>query len=197
MNDLLKGLYFAPDAAGGGEGDGKGDPPGDKRGDNKGDKPEVLNWDTWHKTLPKNVQTLIADHESGLKTALGSEREARGTAEKDLRKVAKKLEEGSDAQKEVLKLADEVAVGNTKADFYEDAHKAGISNLKLAYHVATTEDLFDKRGNVDFEKMKENFPELFSKSPRKPTASAGEGMEGELSQKADMSNWIRQQAGRQ
>ena len=98
MNDLWKRLLYDKDAAGGG-GDGKGDPPQEP----KGDKPAVLDWETWHKALPKEAQTLIADHESGLKTALGSERDARKTAEKDLREVAKKLEEGSDAQKEILK----------------------------------------------------------------------------------------------
>ena len=90
-----------------------------------------------------------------------------------------------------------MAVGNTKADFYEDAHEAGISNLKLAYHVATTEDLFDKRGNVDFDKMKENFPELFAKPPRKPQGGAGDGPGDNLGQKAGMSAWIRKEAGRQ
>lgn len=195
MNDLWKGLLYDKDAAGGGNGD-KGDDK-DKGGVKPPVKADVLDWETWHGALPKNIQTLIADHESGLKTALGSEREARGKAEKDLRAVAKKLEEGSEAQKEVLKLADAVAVGNTKADFYEDAHAAGVSNLKLAYHVATTEDLFDKRGNVDFEKMKTDFPELFTKPPRKPKGGAGDGAGDELGQKAGMSAWIRNQAGRQ
>jgi len=192
MNDLWKGLLYDKDPPGGGG--GKGDPPPKET---KPPEPAVLNWETWHKTLPKEVQTLIADHESGLKTALGSERDARKTAEKDLRDVAKKLEEGSEAQIEVLKLADDVAVGNTKADFYEDAHEAGISNLKLAYHVATTEDLIDKRGNVDFDKMKENFPELFTKPTRKPQGGAGAGAGDDLGQKAGMNAWIRSQAGRQ
>ena len=196
MNDLRKGILFAPDKAGGGTGDGKGD-PSDTTGVAAAAKPAVLDWETWHKALPKEAQTLIADHEGGLKTALGSEREARKTAEKDLRDVAKKLEEGSDAQKEVLRLADDVAAGNTKVDFYEDAHEAGVSNIKLAYHVAVTEDLFDKRGNVDFEKMKTDFPELFAKPTRKPKGGAGDGAGDELGQKAGMSAWIRNQAGRQ
>lgn len=202
MYDLMtgKGLYFAPDDAAGGGGGGGGD--GKKKDDplkgKDGDKgTEALEWDTWHNTLPKNAQTLVADHVKGLKTALGSERDARKTAEKDLRDVAKKLEEGSVAQKEVLKLADDVAVGNTKADFYEDAHTAGVSNLKLAYHVAVTEELFDKRGNVNFEKMKEQYPELFGKSPRRPPGGAGDGAGGDLGQKPDMNAFIRTSAGRQ
>ena len=127
------------------------------------EEPKSLEWKPWHDALPKEAQELVAEREKGLKSALDSERDARKTAEKDLRDVAKKLEEGSEAQQEVLKLADQVAEGTTKADFYEEAHKAGVSNLKLAYHVATTEDLFDKRGAVNFDKMKEAYPELFGK----------------------------------
>lgn len=195
MNRLWKGILYDKDGtAGGGTDDGKGDPSKDKGTVDV--KPVVLDWDTWHGTLPKAAQKLIAAHESGLKTALGSERDARGKAEGDLRNVAKKLEEGSEAQKEVLKLADDVAVGNTKADFYEEAHAAGVSNLKLAYHVAVTEELFDKRGNVDFAKMKETFPELFGKAPIKPKTNAGDGTDTDLGQTADMNAYIRKAAGR-
>jgi len=194
MSKLWKGIMYDKDAAGGGTGNGEGDPSGSAAADVK---PVVLDWETWHNALPQDVQTLIADHESGLKTALGSEREARGEAEKDLRAVAKKLEEGSEAQKEVLKLADEVAVKTAKTEFYEYAHEAGIVNLKLAYHVAVTDELFDKRGNVDFEKMKEDYPELFAKTPRKPKGGAGDGVGDDLGQTADMNVFIRRSAGRQ
>ncbi|GAF82533.1 unnamed protein product, partial [marine sediment metagenome] len=119
---------------------------------------------------------------------------ARKTAEKDLRDVAKKLEEGSEAQKEVLKLADDVATGTRKADFYEEAHKAGVSNLKLAFLVASDEGLFDKRGNANFDKLKEGFPELFGKKKIiDPNAGDGTGKTPDGT-KAGMNEFIR--AGR-
>jgi len=197
MNNLFERMIVLDKDGGAGGDDKDGDGEGDLSKDKGKTQPEALDWDAWHKTLPKEVQALIVERESGLRTALKTERDARGEAEKDLRDVAKKLEEGSEAQKEVLKLADAVAVGNTKADFYEDAHEAGISNLKLAYHVAITEDLFDKRGNVDFEKMKKDFPELFVKSPRKPPGGAGAGAGDDLGQPASMNEYIRRSAGRQ
>lgn len=197
MNRLWKGLMYDKDGAAGGGKKGESNGNGkDQGGEKPSVKADVLDWDTWHGALPKNAQTLIADHESGLKTALGSEREARGDAEKALREVAGKLEKGSVAQKEVLKLADEVSVGTAKTEFYEDAHEAGIINLKLAYHIAVTDELFDKRGNINFEKMKENYPELFTKAPRKPPGGAGDGAGGDLDQPADMNVFIRKSAGR-
>ena len=161
------------------------------------EEPKSLEWKPWHDALPKEAQELVAEREKGLKSALDSERDARKTAETDLRAVAKKLEEGSEAQQEVLKLADQVAEGTTKADFYEEAHKAGVSNLKLAYHIATTEDLFDKRGAVNFEKMKEAYPELFGKK-QVPRGDAGEGTGTAPGGKdISMDAYIRRAAGKQ
>ena len=58
-------------------------------------------------------------------------------------------------------------------------------------------DISYYQGDVDFEKMKTDFPELFAKPPRKPKGGAGDGAGDELGQKAGMSAWIRNQAGRQ
>jgi len=186
LSNLWSSVFYSPDDKDGG---GNGD---DKQADDKDKgKGEALAWKPWHDALPKEAQELIATRESGLKTALDSERDARKTAEKDLRDVAKKLEEGSDAQKEVLKLADDVADGTRKADFYEEAHKAGVSNLKLAFLVATDEGLFDKRGNANFDKLKEGFPELFGKK-KIIDPNAGDGTGRELDgKKGGMNEFIR------
>jgi len=192
MNIFKKGLYYSP-ADDKPEGDQK---PEDKKPAEKPAEVEEVKWETWHDALPEPAKKLVADHVSGLKTALASERDARGTAEEDLRKVAADLEKGSDAQKKVLKLADDVAAGDRKADFYEDAHKASVTNLKLAFHIATTEDLFDKRGIVDFEKMKKDYPELFGKK-KIPDGSAGDGTDGKPpGGEPDMNYLIRRKAGR-
>lgn len=168
----------------------------DEKPEEKPGKADALQWDTWHDALSEPAQKLIAEHTSGLKTALTSERDARSDAEGDLRKVAKDLKEGGEAQKKVLKLADDVAAGNLKADFYDDAHKAGIPNLKLAFHIAKEDDLFDKRGNVNFVKMKEDYPELFGKT-KVADGSAGEGTGGGTpGGKRDMNKAIRTMSGR-
>lgn len=190
-SNLLRGWYFSPDEGAGGEAEAD---PKPKVGEGEG----VLEWDAWHGSLPEPQQKLIAERESGLKTALDSERDARKTAEKDLRAVAAKLEKGSEAQNEVIKLADAVAESTVRADFYEEAHKAGVSNLKLAFHVASTEDFFDKKGNANFDRMKEQYPELFGvkKPPVKGNAGDGTGSTP-TGGKTGMSAWIRSQAGKQ
>ena len=190
MGTLKNGLYFAPDDGGAG---GSGEADGEE---NQGEQADVLEWETWHGSQTPEAQKLVAGHVSGLKTALGSERDARDKAESDLRAVAKELEDGSKAQKEVLRLADDNAAISAKADFYEDAHKSGVTNLKLAYLVAKDDDLFDKRGNVNFEKMKEANPELFGRKVI-PDVGAGDGTGSrDMPKKVDMNSMIRKKAGR-
>ena len=190
MGTLKNGLYFAPETDGaGGTGEAEGE-------ENQGEQADVLEWETWHGSQTPEAQKLVAGHVSGLKTALGSERDARDKAESDLRAVAKELEDGSKAQKEVLRLADDNAAISAKADFYEDAHKSGVTNLKLAYLVAKDDDLFDKRGNVNFEKMKEANPELFGRKII-PDVGAGDGTGSrDMPKKVDMNAMIRKKAGR-
>lgn len=187
MSEFRKGLFYSPDDDGAGS---------EKPAEKEEPKGDVLEWDAWHDALPEEAQKLVATRESGLKTALASERDARSTAEKDLRDVAGELEKGSDAQKKVLKLADDVASGTIKTDFYEEAHDAGVTNLKLAFVVAKEEELFDKRGNANFTKLKESFPELFGKK-QVADGNAGEGTgSGQVKGKVTMNELIRAKAGR-
>lgn len=201
MDKLWKdGMFFTPDKGDGGDGgNGEGDPPGTKDKDKgkggKGD-PTPPTFETWYNGLDATSRDLVDGNVKGLKGALATERDARTKAEDDLRGVAGKLEKGSEAQKEVLRLADDVAENTKKADFYEDAHEAGVSNLKLAFYIATNEGLFDKRGNVNFEGLKKDYPELFGKSSRGSSANAGEGGAGNLTPEPTMTGWIRREAGR-
>lgn len=192
--DFYAGFYFDADKGAGG---GKGDPDPTKTNDKgaKGD-PAAPTYETWYNGLDDSGKGFVESNTKGLKSALTSERDARKTAEKELRKTAAELEKGSEAQEKVLKLADGLAEETKRADFYEDAHTAGISNLKLAYHVATTDGLFDGRGNVNFEAMKTAFPELFGKPSKTPPGGAGEGAGDGINEKPSMNDFIRGRAGR-
>lgn len=195
MDIFRNGLFYSPDD-GGANGDGNGDPKGNSDGNSDGDGQEALGWDTFHASLAPEAQKLIADRESGLKSALSNERDARKEAEKNLRDVAADLEKGSEAQKSVLKLADDLAVQTAKADFYEDAHAANVTNLKLAYHIATTEGFISDRGRVDFDGMKKEYPELFAKK-FVPEGGAGDGTGTRPPGKSlTMNDLIRAKAGR-
>ena len=197
MNELWKNeMFFTPDKGDGGDGGGdKGDPDPnkDKGKGGKGD-PTPPTYETWYSGLDATSRDLVDGNIEGLQGALKTERDARTQAETDLRDVADKLEKGSEAQKEVLRLADDVAANTKRADFYEDANTAGVSNIKLAFHIATTEDMFDKRGNIDFEALKKDYPELFVNKGRKPEGGAGDGLGTELKKGGSMDDFIRSQA---
>lgn len=157
-------------------------------------KGETLTFEAWSETLTAEQKGLIETHVKGLKSALESERGSRKDLEKQLRDLAKKAEKDSEAQAELTNLADQVKSENRRATFYEDAHAAGVCNLKLAYIVATTEELFDKQDKVDFNEMKKAYPELFG--PAKETkANAGSGTRDQQPSTFNMDAHIRQKAG--
>jgi len=130
-----------------------------------------------------------------LKTALDSERGTRKDLEKQIRELATKAEKGSDAEQKLTGMADQMALVDRKASFYEEAHAAGIKNLKLAFVVATTDDLFDKKGNVDFVGMKTKYPELFG-NKKIASGNAGDGTDEDTNIVFDMNQRIRKQSGR-
>lgn len=160
----------------------------------KGEEPKVegetLTFDGWIKDQPDDIKAMLDGHTKGLKSALESERGSRKDLEKQLRDLAKKAEAGSEAERQLTALADQQAAANQRVDFYEQAHREGVTNLKLAYTVAVSEDLFDKRGNIDFAEMKKSYPELFGQAPR-ANANAGTGTRTSPKSTFDMDDYIR------
>ena len=180
-----------------GEGTGGGAGSSGQSGDEGGSGPQTL--PEWIGTIEDETQRetvngLLAAHVGKLEKALSSERETRKDLEKQVRDLASKAEKGSDSQKQLEELANNLEEAGRKSNFYEEAHKAGVSNLKLAFVVATQDDLFDKRGNVDFEQMKESYPELFG-AKKVPDGNAGSG-NGKTPDGKSMNAFIRKAAGR-
>lgn len=154
---------------------------------------ETLTFETFIAKQPDDVKSLLDDHTKGLKSALDSERETRKGLEKQIRDLATKAEKGSEAQQQLTTLADQMSLADRKATFYEDAHTAGVTNLKLAFVVATTDELFDKKGAVNFVDLKTKYPELFG-SKKVPSGNAGEGTDS-TTQPTSMNDAIRALAG--
>jgi len=184
-------------SGGGGSGGagGEGGAPGGNAEGGAGN-PQPLVYEDWLKGQPEEVKGLLDGHTKGLRSALQSEREARGTAEKALREAAAKLEKGSAAEKQLVELADGMAEADRRAEFYDEAHRMNVTDLKLAYLAAVADDLFDKRGRVDFETLKKSHPTLFGVS-RPPEGNAGKGTGGTQPGSASMNDFIRKAAGRQ
>jgi hypothetical protein len=154
-----------------------------------------LQFEAWIKDQKPDVVGMLDVQVKGLKTALDSEREIRKDTEKQLRDLAKKAEKGSEAEKKLTEMADQFSVADRRADFYEEAHKAGVANLKLAFLVATEEKLFDSKNRVNFEAMKKDYPELFG-GTKMPEGDAGSGTEGKPEGSQSMDTLIRKKAGR-
>ena len=154
-----------------------------------------LEFDSWLDQQPDEVKTLLDGHTKGLKSALSSEREARARLEKDLRDAARQAEKGSEMEQQLTHLADEAAEADRRASFYEDAHAAGVANLKLAYLVAVQDEMFDCQGRVNWQALKESYPELFTTARRPPAGNAGSGTQAPPTT-GGMNEFIRRAAGR-
>lgn len=188
-------MFYAPDAAGetgGGTGSGTGGSGEEGQGDGQG---QGLTWDSWINEQPEDVKTLLSGHTKGLKSALDGERDARKDLEKQLRDLAKKAEKGSELETQLNDLVTRSESEQLRADFYEAAHQAGVTNLKLAFLVAQQDELIDRRGRVNFETLKRSYPELFG-SVRVPAGNAGAGTGKEASGSQSMNDFIRRAAGR-
>jgi hypothetical protein len=155
---------------------------------------ETLTFDGWLDQQPENVKNLLDIHTKGLKSALDSEREIRKGFEKQLRDLAKKVEAGSEAETQLTAMADQQAQASRRADFYESAHREGVTNLKLAFTVAAQDELFDKKGNADFGEMKKSYPELFG-AVASANANAGNGTKAPPKAGKSMNDFIRQASG--
>jgi|GEM_PF-6015885 len=165
-------------AGGGGAGDGS-------------NEHASLQFETWVAGQPDEVKAMLESHTGGLKSALQSERERAKGLEKGLREAASKAEKGSENEKQLVALADQVQEASRKNAFYENAVSAGATNLKLAYMAAVSDDLFKRDGSVDFEALKKNYPELFGKTSTNNAGSGGKGPD----KKITMDDFIRAKAG--
>jgi len=163
----------------------------------EGEMPE--DFEKWLKKQDGDVQKMFGEYTAGLKSALEKERENRKSLEDEVRDLAGKAENGSDMQGRLETLTEKMEAESRKLGFYESAHKAGVGNLKLAYMLAEADDMFDKKGGVDFGVMSEEYPELFSGGGKSPQGDAGSGR-GDGQPDGDegegMNRYIRAAAGR-
>lgn len=172
---------------------GGGTPTAGNGGQSAGNAP--VTFEAWIESQDETVRGLLDGHTKGLKSALDSERESRKSLEKQVRELAAKAEKGGEAEKQLTALADQLTEAGRKTDFYDAAHKQGVTNLKLAWMTAVADDLFDKKGNVDFASMKATYPELFGAKVT-PRGNAGDGTEDPVGVKPDVNTMIRRMAGR-
>lgn len=153
-----------------------------------------LAFETWIGQQDEQVKSLVDGHVKGLRTALDSLKQQREELRSALADAAKNVEGQSKAA--IEKMTAQVEQAERRAGFAEEAVKPeiGCTNPRAAYLVAEAQQLFDRRGNPDWEAIKAAVPELFRKTV--PPGNAGEGTRNPPPGKLGMNDWIRQAAGR-
>lgn len=163
---------------------------------NEGTGETAATWDTFLQSQSDEVRGLFDGHVSGLKSALASERDQHKDLARELREATEKLDKDSDARKELEALGGRLEVAEQRAAFYEDAAKPeiGCANAKLAWLAAQEIEAFDRRGNVNWDSLKKEFPELFQVGGKGNAGSGTEG--GGTLDGSNMNARIRHAAGR-
>lgn len=154
-------------------------------------------FDEWLKGQPEAITKLYEGHTDGLRSALQKERDNNKTLTKQLKDLGGKLEEGSEARKALDGITEKLEAEQGRADFYEEAVKQGVVDLKLAWlAIQADADELVRRGRVDFVALKEQHPNLFAQQQPASRGNAGAGAGQEPGGTKDMNNYIRQAAGR-
>jgi len=179
-------LLFDESGAGGGSAPAQPDAATQQEG-------ETLTFDTWYGKQDETIKGLLEGHTKGLKSALDSERETRKVFEKQVKELAVKAEKGSEAEKHLTALSEQLDLENKRAAFYEQAYALGVIDIKSAFVLATSEQLFDKKGNLDVETFRTRFSYML-KTPI-PKGNAGDGAQASNTAQS-MNDLIRRAAGR-
>lgn len=135
-----------------------------------------VSFEAWLAQQDEQTRALLDEHVRGLKSALESERQRARELQRQLREAAKLAEEGTQLRAQIDEMSRRVSETETQARFYDEAHAAGVSNLRLAYLAAREAQLINKRGETDWSRLRQLYPELFS---RRSSVVAGAGMSGE------------------
>ena len=139
--------------------------------------------ESWFGALPEDAKPIAQKwHDEqvvGLKSALSSERDERKTDRTAFQKqldaaIAKASGEG---KAELEKIQASLGAAGSRADFFADAHEAGVLDLRTAWAAVKEYELVDRKGNPDLEALKMKCPYLFQQptQPLPPRVSAGSG----------------------
>ena len=181
-------IRWAPD------GQGDSDPAGD--GQQQGGQPAT--WDAYLETLPAEVKTLYDNHVTGLQNTVKATRDERDEFKGKLQEITQALDgkKPEEAVRLLGEMTSQLDTANKRIAFLEEAGKSeiGCSNPGAAWLMAQAGDLFDRRGNPDWEAIKQAAPELFKKTAPAGNAGAGTGSRQEYSP-TSMDEFIRKSAG--
>lgn len=157
--------------------DGGQTPPAGDAGADQGQNQEPLAWDSWHAEQSDDVKLLLETHTNGLKTALNSERDARGQLESQVNQVLKLAGASNNAEliTAVQGMQAELDKSTRKLNFLSDVG-GSVTDADLAFIAAEQAGAFDKSGRVNIETLKAAHPTLFeTKQAPPPPGNTGSG----------------------
>ena len=157
--------------------------------------PEPIKFDEWIQAQDEPIKQAFEAHTTGLKNTVHATRQERDALAKEIKELSKKAEVDSDMQKSLNELSSKLEITEKRATFAEEAVKPeiGCTNPKAAWLVAVAQDAFDRKGNPDWNAIKNEAPELFGKPAAKGNAGAGTGSTQTAS---TMNDFIRRSRGR-
>jgi hypothetical protein len=130
-------------------------------------------YDEWFGEQTEEVKAMIEEHNKGLHNSVKATRDERDALSKELKKLAKEVDENSEAGKQLGELRSKLEFAERKSNFIEEAVKNGAKRPSAAFAIASTENLFLEDGTADWKKIKESIPELFSVTNTNTNAGSG------------------------
>ena len=169
--------------------------PGGQGNDSQQPAQDAATWESILAEMPDEQRGLYDQHISGMRNALEGEKERRRELSERLQAATNQLEAGSAVRQELEQMKAQLEETQKRADFATEAGSHAVTNVKLAYLAAQEFDLFDRRGNVQWDELRNQAPELFTQ-PQPARGNAGSGTSAPPSQAQDMNAHIRRMAGR-
>jgi sugar-specific transcriptional regulator TrmB len=153
-------------------------------------------YEVWLETQPDEVKELLKERFESLENTVKATREERDTFKGELKELAKKVTDDSEAGIQISELSKKLELSERKANFIVEAVKNGATRPTAAYAIATAENLYDDKGNPDWNRIKESVPELFKVTNTSNNAGSGTNKNA-LPNKNDFNNRVREAARQQ
>lgn len=133
----------------------------------------MFDYEQWIGEQSEEIKAGIEAHYNGLLNTVKATRQERDELSAELKKLAKNVDANSDAGKQVSELQARLAATEKKANFMEQATLKGVKRPGVVFALANSENLYNDKGEPDWEKIKESVPELFGTQVASNDAGSG------------------------
>jgi len=150
----------------------------------------------WYEKLDEKSRSLLDGHIQGLNNSVKATRAERDSYAKQIKELTSKAQEGSELKQTLEQMSKQLEEANRRSDFLEKAGEVGCLNLKAAYALAVSENLFRRDGSPDWDAIIAEAPQLFEQKGAVRT-KAGANATSSAAQKtgASMDDLIRNRFG--